>query len=373
MATDTGVNLLEPGNTPIKNAQFLLVLAAVIKAVDEHQDLLRVTVASAGNDHRLGANEAPPAIVSIFLGDELTGVLESIDSGEAYNHSYRKEMTIGVDILPPLPLDTTDRNRTSPFAFTGNKFEFRMVGSSFSIADSNTILNTIVAASLCEFADALEKATDFTTELNRLIRDTIKKHKRIVFNGNNYAKAWEEEAQKRGLLNLKSTDQALPYLVKEKNIALFEKFGVLTPTELHARYEILVENYIKVLTIEALTMLDIARKEILPAVSACTGKLAATALAAKQIAADAACVYESALVKKISQLTGSLYEKANELDSLLFKASHDEGDSIDTAVYFRNNVVPAMEALRAVADELETMVGKSDWPFPTYGDLLFGV
>ena len=236
--------------------------------MDEHQDLLRVSVASAGNDHRLGANEAPPAIVSVFLGDELTAVLESIDNGTPYNDNYQREMTIGVDTLPPLPRDTTDRNRTSPFAFTGNKFEFRMVGSSFSIADCNTILNTIVASSLCEFADALEKADDFTTELNRIIAETIAKHKRIIFNGNNYADEWVTEAKKRGLLNLKSTVDAVPYLIKEKNVALFEKFGVLTPVELHARYEVMMENYVTVLSIESLTMLDIARKDILPAVSA---------------------------------------------------------------------------------------------------------
>ncbi len=369
LSTDTGFNLLDPGKTPRESAQFILILCAIIKAVDEHQDLLRVSVASAGNDHRLGANEAPPAIVSVFLGDELTAVLESIDNGTPYNDNYQREMTIGVDTLPPLPRDTTDRNRTSPFAFTGNKFEFRMVGSSFSIADCNTILNTIVASSLCEFADALEKADDFTTELNRIIAETIAKHKRIIFNGNNYADEWVTEAKKRGLLNLKSTVDAVPYLIKEKNVALFEKFGVLTPVELHARYEVMMENYVTVLSIESLTMLDIARKDILPAVSAYVGKLAKTAATAKQVMPDIACSYETTLVKKLSGLCDSLYQKANALDDALL-AAHDKEDSPSEAVYYHENVVPAMQELRAVADELETQVGKADWPFPTYGDML---
>jgi len=369
LCTDSGENLLDPGHTPRKNAQFLLMLCAVIKAVDEFQDLLRVTVASAGNDHRLGANEAPPAIVSVFLGAELTAVLESIEHGTPYNDDYPREMTIGVDILPPLPKDTTDRNRTSPFAFTGNKFEFRMVGSSFSIADSNAVLNTIVANSLCEFADVLEKADDFTAELNRLISETIKKHKHIVFNGNNYAEEWVEEASRRGLLNLKSTVEALPYLISDKNVRLFEKFGVLTPTELHARYEIMVENYAKILSIEALTMLDIARKDILPAASAFMGSLSQTALGAKQ-AAGVLPPYETSLVSELSDLCARLYKAAGDLDGALQEAVGGK-DATETANRFHELVLPVMEHLRTVADALETIVDRKFWPFPTYGDLLF--
>ncbi len=371
MSTDTGVNLLDPGRTPRENAQFLLFLSAIVKAVDEHQDLLRVTVASAGNDHRLGANEAPPAIVSIFLGAELTAVLESIEHGTPYKDDYQREMTIGVDILPPLPRDTTDRNRTSPFAFTGNKFEFRMVGSSFSISDSNTVLNTIVASALSEFADKLEKADDFTAELNHLIRETITKHKRIIFNGNNYADEWVVEAKRRGLLNLKSTAEALPYLIKENNVKMFEAFNVLTPVELHARYEILMENYVKVISIEALTMLNIARREIMPAVSKYIGQLSATAASAKQVTPDAACLYETSLVKKMSDLLGSMYQKTNALENVISHAHGD--DSVDTVNFSHEKIVPAMVDLRVVADELETMVSKDAWPFPTYDDLLFGV
>ncbi len=370
MSTDTGMNLLDPGRTPRENAMFLLFLSAVIKAVDDHQDLLRVTVASAGNDHRLGANEAPPAIVSIFLGEELTAVLESIEHGTPYKDEYKREMTIGVDILPPLPRDTTDRNRTSPFAFTGNKFEFRMVGSSFSIADPNTVLNTIVAATLKEFADTLEKADDFTAALNHLIRETITKHKRIIFNGNNYAEEWVTEAERRGLLNLKSTPEAIPYLIKEKNVKMFEDLGVLSPIELHARYEILMESYVKIISIEALTMINIARKEIMPAVSKYVGKLSGTAEKAKKIA-EAVCLYETALVKKMSDLLGTMYQKANELEEVLAHAHG--GSATEAAQYSHAKIVPAMAELREVADELETMVSKEAWPFPTYDDLLFYV
>lgn len=370
LSTDTGFNLLDPGKTPRESAQFILILCAVIKAVDEHQDLLRVSVASAGNDHRLGANEAPPAIVSVFLGDELTAVLDSIDNGTTYSDNYQREMTIGVDILPPLPRDTTDRNRTSPFAFTGNKFEFRMVGSSFSLADPNMVLNTSVAAALCEFADILEEADDLTEELNGLIKDTIAKHKRIIFNGNNYAEEWVTEAEKRGLLNLKSTVDAVPYLIREENVALFEKFGVLSPTEVHSRYEVMMENYVTTLSIEALTMLDIARKNILPAASAFTGKLAKTALGAKQVASDASCTYETALVKKLSDLCGTMYQKADELEAALHGA-HECEDATAEAVYYHGTVIPAMQALRDAADELETQVDQNQWPFPTYGELLF--
>ena len=370
LSTNTGENLLDPGTTPRQNAQFLLMLSAVMRAVDTHQDLLRVSVASAGNDHRLGANEAPPAIVSMFLGDELTAVLESIENETPYNDNYKREMTIGVDILPKLPRDTTDRNRTSPFAFTGNKFEFRMVGSSFSIADCNTVLNTIVAESLSDFADELEKADDFTKALNDLIAKTIKQHKRIVFNGNNYAEEWVVEAEKRGLLNLRSTTEALPCLIADKNVKVFEKYGVLSPVELHARYEILVESYTKVITIEALTMVSMARKDILPAANAYIGKLAKTAAAIQQVAPDADCGYQASMIQKLSALTKTALDATSELDSALSHAP-EGGDATEHANYCHEAVLPAMERLRITADEMEMLVGREQWPLPSYGDMLF--
>ncbi len=289
MATDTGANLLEPGASPCENAQFLLFLAAAIKAVDEHQDLLRITAASAGNDHRLGSSEAPPAIISMFLGEELTEIFEALVAKANYNPKAKDEMNIGVAVLPHFFKDTTDRNRTSPFAFTGNKFEFRMVGSAFSIADPNTVLNTIVAEALRVFADKLEKAEDFNIELNRLIRHTIRDHKRIIFNGNNYAEEWVAEAAERGLLNWKSSAEAIPHFTDEKNIALFKRHNIFTEAEMHARRDILLENYVKVISIEALTMLDMVGRDILPAILNFSGTLArnAGAKVALGIPADA--------------------------------------------------------------------------------------
>lgn len=370
ISTDAGENLLEPGDSPRQNAQFLLFLAAVIKAVDEHQDLLRISVASAGNDHRLGANEAPPAIVSMFLGDELTAVLDSIESGTPYVQKDRVFMEIGSDVLPRFPKDTTDRNRTSPFAFTGNKFEFRMVGSSDSIACPNMMLNTIVAEELSQFADELEKAEDFNAALSRLIQKTIKEHKRIIFNGNNYAPEWVDEAEKRGLLNLRSAVDALPYYIADNNIKMFQKHGVLTETELRSRYEIQLENYYKQINIEALTMIDMVVKDILPAAASYTKDLATAAARKKDLGVGAG--FETALLKKLSALADELYsdtEKLEEADN----SAPQSGDSLETARYYRNTVFALMEETRRPADEIESLVGSAYWPYPTYGELLFSV
>ncbi len=369
LATDTGMNLLDPGKSPMDNKQFMLFLAAVIKAVDDYQDLLRVTVASAGNDHRLGANEAPPAIVSIFLGEELMGVVEAIEKDADYLAPKKGEMGMGVRVLPHIPKDSTDRNRTSPFAFTGNKFEFRMLGSSFSIAGPNYVLNTIVAESLSLFADELEKAADFDSALAKLVRDTIIAHKRILFNGNNYADEWVVEAEKRGLLNLKSTVAALPYLVAEKNVAVFTKHCILTEKEVHSRYEILMESYVKVISIEAITTLDLARQKILPAVSAYTGKLVETAIAKNNI--GIASDVEKSIAGKVSGLASKLYAAIEALDAALIHEVH--GDSCAHAVYCHEVLIPAMNAVREAADALERITADCYWPLPSYSKLLFEV
>ncbi len=372
ISTDKGVNLLEPGDSPRENAQFLLFLAAVIKGVDEYQDLLRISVASAGNDHRLGANEAPPAIVSMFVGDDLMEVLNAIETGSDYDQKDKVEMRIGVHTLPRFTRDTTDRNRTSPFAFTGNKFEFRMVGSSQSIADCNTMLNTIVAEELSSFADRLEGAEDFESALNDLIRETIVSHKRIIFNGNNYSDEWVAEAESRGLLNLKSTVEALPYLLKEKNIALFTKNKIFTETELHSRYEILLEEYCKTINIEALTMLDMVKKDILPACLKYQKSIAETALEKKQLSSSLSCSVEEDLLSKISGLVSCLYSKTGKLESELLNVK-EESDSKAQADYYRNVIFARMQEVRAIADELEVLVSKEFWPYPSYGELLFSV
>ena len=372
MSTNTGVNLLEPGNSPEENAQFLLFLCAVIKGVDEYPDLLRISCASAGNDHRLGAAEAPPSIISIFLGDELTEILESLESGDGYDHREKSQLEIGVHVLPHFPKDTTDRNRTSPFAFTGNRFEFRMLGSAFSVSDPNIMLNTIVAEELSLFADELENSTDFKTALGELIRKTIREHKRIIFNGNNYSDEWVQEAEKRGLLNLKSTVDALPYFISEKNLKLFTKHRIFVEAEVYSRYEILLENYSKVLNIESLTMLEMARKDILPAVCSYISELSESAAAKKSLVPGISCEMEEALVTKLSSLCESLYRKIGELDSLLLKAKDYEG-GLEKATFYRNSIFTAMQELRAVADELEINTDHKHWPFPTYGELLFSV
>ena len=370
ISTDTGMNLLEPGDTPDENAQFLLFLAAVIKAVDEYQDLLRVSVASAGNDHRLGANEAPPAVVSIFLGDELQGVLDAIETGKHYDKKARTQLKIGVDVLPKFPTDTTDRNRTSPFAFTGNKFEFRMLGSNASIACANIILNTAVAEELEQFADYLEKAEDFTASLNALVKKVITEHKRIIFNGNGYDDEWIKEAEKRGLMNLKTTPDALPYYVAEKNLALFTKQGVLTETEAKARYEIALENYCKVIHIEALTALNMLKTDILPAVSA-YGKEVADVLYSKE-SYKMSAKYENALLKKLTKGTDALYDATIVLDEAVSKVE-SMTDYSEISFFCKDVLIPAMEKARSIADSLETVVPTEKWPYPSYGDILFSV
>ena len=369
ISTNTGVNLLDPGKTPAENAQFLLFLTAVIKAVNDYQDILRASVASAGNDHRLGANEAPPAIISIFLGDELTGVLDAIVNGVKYEDK-RVEMEIGVDVLPHFPKDTTDRNRTSPFAFTGNKFEFRMPGSKLSVAGPNTVLNTIVADVLDQFADELEKADNFQDALDDLIKRTIKENQNIIFNGNGYSDEWPVEAEKRGLLNLKSTPEAVPAFLAQKNVDVFSKYGVYTEAELQSRVEILLDEYCKTLNIEALTMIDMAKKEILPAAAKYIKDIAKTAELAKSCGAET--VFEEETVKEISALVTEMYKALGTLEADVQKV-HAIEDTQEMANFFHDTIFADMGALRVPADKIETLVGKEYWPYPTYSDLLFYV
>lgn len=371
ISTDTGVNLLEPGETPFDNAQFLLFLTAVIKAVDEYQDLLRISAASAGNDHRLGANEAPPAVVSMFLGDELTDILTAIEKESAYEGKEKTQMKIGVHVIPKFPKDSTDRNRTSPFAFTGNKFEFRMVGSAASISEANIVLNTAVAEELKLFADELENATDFTGALHDLIKKTVTEHKRIIFNGNSYNDEWLKEAEKRGLLNLKSTPECLPYFLKEKNVELFTKHGVLSETEIHARYEIMLENYIKTINIEALTMIDMVNKDILPAISAYIRDLSKSAEKRAKILPDFKGGFEEVRISALAVLERSVYEKVENLEELLVNS--EISDSLKKAEYFRSKIFVAMQTLRTDVDAAERITSAKYWPYPSYGELLFGV
>ena len=371
LSTDTGINLLEPGDTPSQNARFLIFLMAVIKAVDDYQDLLRISVASAGNDHRLGANEAPPAIVSMYLGDELTEIIESVENGTLYREKERVNIEIGASVLPKFPKDTTDRNRTSPFAFTGNKFEFRMLGSSFSIADANTVLNTIVAESLREFADRLENSDNFTVTLNALVKETIKKHKRIIFNGNNYSEEWVAEAERRGLLNLKTTVDAVKYLPNQKNIDLFVRHGVLTETELRSRYEIMLENYGKIVIIEALTMVDMIKREILPSTLEFCGKLAEAANAKKALSPELSVQVETKLVSKITKLAEYMSLNLERLEEAIINAKSKHAEEM--AVCCRDEIITEMTALRGAADELETLVDKKYWPYPTYSEILYSV
>ncbi len=373
ISTDTGVNLLSPGETPYENAQFLLFLVAVIQAVDDYQGLLRAAVATAGNDHRLGANEAPPAVISVFLGDELTGILEAIETDTAYCGVEKKKMKLGVDVLPRFLRDTTDRNRTSPFAFTGNKFEFRMLGSSNSIACANIMLNTTVAESLRLFADELEGASDLNAALHDLIQRTIKEHKRIIFNGNGYDDAWIKEAtEKRGLLNLRTTPDAIAMLLHKENIDMLVAHKVYTESELRSRYEIQLENYCKTVRIEALTMVDMARKEILPAVEDYVSGLAAAAAKKKAVDADLPCGYETKQLRRLSALVDTIDGRVDALEEKLVRLDtlHDPAEE---AAFIRDTIIPGMGELRAAADEAETQTAASCWPFPTYGDLLFGV
>ena len=371
MATDAGVNLLSPGETPYENAQFLLFLCAVIKAVDDYQDLLRLSVATAGNDHRLGANEAPPAVVSIFLGDELNAVLEAIENNTPYAGTQKTQMKLGVDVLPKFNRDTTDRNRTSPFAFTGNKFEFRMLGSSNSIACANIMLNSAVAESLKIYADRLEKAENFEDALHEMIRKTIKDHKHIIFNGNGYDDTWIKEAtEKRGLLNYRTTPDCMPHLLDAKNVKMLTSHGVFSEAELKSRCDIMLENYCKTVVIEANTMVDMTKTEIAPAVDAYTMELAKTIVAKKAVDDTLTCNYESGLVKKLSKLTDRIAIKTEELENALVELHNAEG-IISEANMIRDVVLVKMGELRLACDEAETVTAKKYWPFPTYGDLLF--
>ena len=372
IATDTGVNLLTPGETPHENAQFLLFLCAVIQAVDDYQDLLRLSVATAGNDHRLGANEAPPAVVSMFLGDELTGILDSIEKEEPYSAAEKTVMKLGVHVLPKFIRDTTDRNRTSPFAFTGNKFEFRMPGSSQNLSDCDTILNTAVAKELKGYADELEGAEDFTSAAIALIKRTIRDHRRVIFNGNGYTAEWEAEAAKRGLPNKKNTPAALPALVEPKNIALMEEFGVLTKVEMQSRYEVEMEHYSKIINIEALTMLEMARKQLLPAINAYMSEVANTA-ASKLAVSEAISVRSE--TKTLTRLSTDADAMSDAIDALQAAVDTAEAmtDESAKAVSFHDDVLPKMDALRAAADDAETVCGEDYWPLPSYSKMLYYV
>ena len=373
MATDKGINLLSPGETPYENAQFLLFLCAVIQAVDDYQDLLRISVATAGNDHRLGANEAPPAVVSIFLGDELNGVLEAIETGTPYAGAEKTQMKLGVNVLPKFNRDTTDRNRTSPFAFTGNKFEFRMLGSSNSIACANIMLNSAVAECLKLYADRLEKAGDFETALHETLRETIRDHKRIIFNGNGYDDAWLKEAvEKRGLLNYRTTPDCIPHLLDEKNVRMLTSHKVFSEAELRSRCEILLDNYCKTVLIEANTMIDMARREIAPAVSGYAAELAHTAAAKKAVDSSLSCGYETELLKKLAMLEDQIMIRSEELQEAVLEIQ-DIGDIAEESRRIRDTVLGKMGQLRVACDSAETMTAKKYWPFPTYEDLLFSV
>ena len=372
ISTDTGMNLLEPGETPYENAQFLLFLCAVIKAVDEYQDLLRITVASAGNDHRLGANEAPPAIVSMFLGSDLSEILDAIEKEAPYDGHEKEVLRIGVHTLPKFQKDATDRNRTSPFAFTGNKFEFRMLGSSESISCANTVLNTSVAEELKQFADILEGAENFEATLHELIRKTIAEHKRIIFNGDGYDASWVKEAERRGLLNLKTTPDALAHLLDKKNIDLFAAHNVYSETELVARHEVKLENYCKVVNIEAQTMLDMARKDYLPAMARYTADLSAGITAKLNAIPDSDCSYERDSVKTISALLGAAHRAAGKLERDLLE-SKSITDSVELADFFKTTIIDDMCALRISVDSMESTASAEYWPVPSYGEMLFGV
>ena len=373
LATDTGVNLFKPGETPYENAQFLLFLCAAVQAVDNYQDLLRLSVATAGNDHRLGANEAPPAVISIFLGDELTAVLDAIETDTPYSGTEKTVLKLGVHVLPKFTRDTTDRNRTSPFAFTGNKFEFRMVGSSDSIACANIMLNAAMAETLKEFADRLEGVPDFESALHDLIKETIKAHKRIIFNGNGYDDAWIKEAtEKRGLLNLRTTPDALSTVLEKKNVEMLTSLKIFSEAEIHSRYEICLENYCKTVNIEGLTMVDMARKEILPAVEAYLGDLSGTVAAKTTAVPGLACKYEKDLISKLSKLADEISDAASSLDTTLIRLKAIP-DVTDAAYVIRDVVLQKMAELRVVCDEAESITADKYWPFPTYGDLLFGV
>ena len=372
LQTDTGENLLKPGKTPSQNAQFLLFLAAFIKGADEYQDMLRCCVAYPGNDRRLGGNEAPPAIVSVFLGDELTAILDSIIQGTEYVDMTKRRLEIGVDTLPEIPQDTTDRNRTSPLAFTGNKFEFRMLGSSQSIASPSAVMNTIMTEELEQFADMLEKAEDFQSALQALLHDTFAAHQRIIFNGNGYSDEWVAEAKRRGLCNMGNTVDALPAYINEKNVAMFSRHGVLTRDELEARYNIHLENYCKVMTIEGNTLLDMARRQILPAVSKYSDELATALFHKKNCGVSLSAKMEEATLRKLADLSGKLYDTCDALERAISKAPAMDG-GIKAACYYRDEVDARRQKASALINQLETITSAQHWPFPTYADILFSV
>ena len=371
LVTDNGVNLLEPGDTPAENAQFLLFLCAVIKAVDEYQDLLRISVSTAGNDHRLGGNEAPPAIISVFIGDELGAILHALESGAHYSQTPHGQLQIGADVLPPFPQDTTDRNRTSPFAFTGNKFEFRMPGSALSMGDPNMVLNTIVAEALRQFADELEQAEDFVAALNQLIRRTVQEHRRILFNGNGYDESWIAEAARRGLSHYRNAAEAIPHMLDEKNIEVMSRHHVLSPVEMRARCEIMLENYFKQIHIEAITMLEMARGDIYPAAVAYGRDLAEALLAKRSAVPGLACRSEEELVSRLSALTDEFYLRVQALAAAAAEAP--QADAAARAKYHHDVVLARMEELRKTADTMERLVDCKRWPYPSYGQIMYGV
>ena len=373
LSTDTGVNLLDPGKEPAKNTRFLLFLAAIIKGVDEYQDLLRISVASAGNDHRLGANEAPPAIVSMFVGEELEAILAAIEQGRDYTCAAEKKLQTGVHVLPDLHMDTTDRNRTSPFAFTGNKFEFRMLGSAISIACPNIMLNTIAAEEFRQFADELEGSDDLERDVRKIVQRVMGEHGRIIFNGDGYSAAWQQEAERRGLWNLPTTVDALPHYLDEKNVELFARHSIYTRAEMEARYETALEEYAKTIRIEALTMSQMAHRDVFPAVSKVLSHLA-DGISAQRIACkDLPCAGETKLLKALSFLLDQAFEKADALDFHLAQEEVGGGDILTQATYYKNSVLPAMEALRAAVDGMELLTDASAWPYPSYGELMFRV
>ena len=370
--TANGVNLLDPGDTPMENLQFLIFMAAVIKAVDQYQDLLRAAVASPGNDHRLGANEAPPAIISMFVGDDLAAVLDAISNDAEYADPGRQRIDLGVDVLPKFKKDNTDRNRTSPFAFTGNKFEFRMPGSSMNLADANTVLNTAVAKELKGYADELERADDFEKALVALVKRTLHDHKRIIFNGNGYSDEWEVEAEKRGLFNLKTTVDAAPAMTSEKNIALFEEMGVLSRVEVMSRYEVIIEHYAKVLHIEAMTMLEMANKQLIPAATAYMSDMAGAAAAKMAVSEKLSCKAENKVLEKLSAATDAMSDAVDALDAAV-ESAESETDSLEKAKAYRDKVLPAMADLRTNADAAEVVCGEDYWPLPSYSKMLYYV
>ena len=370
--TANGVNLLDPGDTPMENLQFLIFMAAVIKAVDQYQDLLRAAVASPGNDHRLGANEAPPAINSMFVGDDLAAVLDAISNDAEYADPGRQRIDLGVDVLPKFKKDNTDRNRTSPFAFTGNKFEFRMPGSSMNLADANTVLNTAVAKELKGYADELERADDFEKALVALVKRTLHDHKRIIFNGNGYSDEWEVEAEKRGLFNLKTTVDAAPAMTSEKNIALFEEMGVLSRVEVMSRYEVIIEHYAKVLHIEAMTMLEMANKQLIPAATAYMSDVASAAAAKMAVSEKLSCKAENKVLEKLSAATDAMSDAVDALDAAV-ESAESETDSLEKAKAYRDKVLPAMADLRTNADAAEVVCGEDYWPLPSYSKMLYYV